>query len=246
MPASSRSALPTLVVFDCDGTLVDSQHGIVACMAAAFTAEGHAAPEAAAVRRVIGLRLAECVALLGPTLDAAGLARIVDGYREQFSILRQRSDHDEPLFPGALAALDAIAASGARLGIATGKGRRGLLAVLERHGLAQRFVTMQTGDVGPGKPHPAMLERAMEEVGCRPAETVMIGDTVFDMQMARSARTFAIGVAWGYHDPAELRDAGAHRLVASFPELARTLTTPTPSVPNGQVFDGPVLNGGGG
>jgi phosphoglycolate phosphatase len=214
-----------LVVFDCDGTLVDSQHGIVACMSAAFAAEGHPAPEAAAVRRVIGLPLAECVARLAPALDDACHARIVDGYKEQFFILRQRGDHEEPLFPGALAALDAIAASGAQLGIATGKGRRGLLAVLDRHGLAQRFVTMQTGDVGPGKPHPAMLERAMDEAGCTPAQTVMIGDTVFDMQMARSAGAFAIGVAWGYHDAAELREAGAHRLVDSFPELTRTLTT---------------------
>lgn len=218
-----ESAAPALVVFDCDGTLVDSQHGIVACMAAAFAGEGQPAPEAAAVRRVIGLPLLECVARLGPALDAACHARIVDGYKEQFFILRQRGDHEEPLFPGALAALDAIEAGGAALGIATGKGRRGLLAVLERHGLVQRFVTMQTGDVGPGKPHPAMLERAMAEVGCTPAETVMIGDTVFDMQMARSAGAFAVGVAWGYHEPAELRDAGAHRLVESFPELAGTL-----------------------
>jgi phosphoglycolate phosphatase len=228
MTAFPASPMPSLVVFDCDGTLVDSQHGIVACMALAFAAEGQPAPAAAAVRRVIGLQLAECVARLAPALDAACHARIVDGYKEQFFILRQRADHEEPLFPGAAAALDAIAARGARLGIATGKGRRGLLAILERHGLAGRFVTMQTGDVGPGKPHPAMLERAMEEAGCTPAETAMIGDTVFDMQMARSAGAHAVGVAWGYHDPAELREAGAHLLVDSFPELARALTAGAP------------------
>jgi len=223
MPAP---ATPALVVFDCDGTLVDSQHGIVACMGAAFACEGHAAPDAAAVRRVIGLPLAECVARLGPLLDAPGVARVVDAYKEQFFILRQRDDHEESLFPGAAEALDAIAARGVQLGIATGKGRRGLLAVLERHGLAGRFVTLQTGDVGPGKPHPAMLERAMDEAGCTPAQTVMIGDTVFDMQMARTAGAWAVGVAWGYHDPAELRDAGAHRLVETFPELVRALATP--------------------
>jgi phosphoglycolate phosphatase len=229
MAALPALTTPALVVFDCDGTLVDSQHGIVACMAAAFAAEGHAAPAAAAVRRVIGLPLVECVARLGPALDAACHARIVDGYKEQFFILRQRGDHEEPLFPGALAALDAIAAHGAQLGIATGKGRRGLLAVLEQHGLAQRFVTLQTGDVGPGKPHPAMLERAMEETGCTSAETVMIGDTVFDMQMARNAGTRAIGVGWGYHDPAELRESGAHLLVESFAELAQALTAGVPA-----------------
>jgi phosphoglycolate phosphatase len=220
-PAAPRR--PALVVFDCDGTLVDSQHGIVACMAAAFAAEGHAAPVAAAVRRVIGLPLAECVARLAPALEPGHHARIAEAYRDHFFLLRGRPDHDEPLFPGAREALDAIEAGGAQLGIATGKGRRGLLAVLERHGLAARFVTMQTGDHGPGKPHPAMLERAMDETGRGPAETVMIGDTVFDMQMARSAGTAAIGVAWGYHDPAELRAAGADLLVDSFAALVDAL-----------------------
>ena len=210
---------PALVVFDCDGTLVDSQHAIVACMEAAFAAEGEAPPPAAAVRRVIGLPLAECVARLGPDLAGERHARIVEAYKEHFFILRQRPDHHEPLFPGAVEALDAIERSGALLGIATGKARRGLLAVLERHGLADRFVTLQTGDVGPGKPHPAMLERAIDEAGCTAAETVMIGDTVFDIQMARSAGTWAVGVVWGYHDPAELTAAGAHRLVDSFVTL---------------------------
>jgi phosphoglycolate phosphatase len=226
MAAFSESAIPALVVFDCDGTLVDSQHGIVTSMAAAFATEGQAAPMAAAVRRVIGLPLVECVARLGPALDDACHVRIVEAYRAHRRSLGQLGDHEEPLFPGALAALDALAAQGARLGIATGKGRRGLLGVLERHGLAARFVTLQTGDSGPGKPHPAMLERAMEETGCTPAETVMIGDTVFDIQMARNAGTRAVGVAWGYHDPAELREAGAHLLVESFAELARALTAP--------------------
>jgi phosphoglycolate phosphatase len=229
MATLPESTIPALVVFDCDGTLVDSQHGIVACMAGAFAAEGHAAPTAAAVRRVIGLPLLECVARLGPALDAACHARIVEGYRAQRLILRQHGDHEEPLFPGALAALDAIAARGARLGIATGKGRRGLLAVLAQHGLAERFVTLQTSDSGPDKPHPAMLERAMEETGCAPAETVMIGDTVFDMQMARNAGVRAVGVGWGYHDPAELREAGAHLLIESFAELAQALSAGVPA-----------------
>lgn len=210
---------PALVVFDCDGTLVDSQHAIIACMAAAFAAELAPPPAAASVRRVIGLPLAECVARLGPDLDAGRQARIVAAYKENFFTLRQRPDHHEPLFPGALAALDAIAGSGALLGIATGKARRGLLAVLERHGLESRFVTLQTGDLGPGKPHPAMLERAMDEAGCGPAETAMVGDTVFDIQMARSAGAWAVGVAWGYHDPHELSAAGAHGLVDDFAAL---------------------------
>ncbi len=103
--------------------------------------------------------------------------------------------------------------------MATGKARRGLLAVLEQHGLETRFATLQTADVGPGKPHPAMLERAMAEVGVAPSDTVMIGDTSFDMLMARSAGASAIGVSWGYHPVAELEAAGAHSIVGHFNEL---------------------------
>jgi phosphoglycolate phosphatase len=218
---------PGLVVFDCDGTLVDSQRAIVACMNAAFAATGADLPDPEAVRRVIGLPLATCVAQIAPLLDQAAHGRIVEAYKEQFFVLRQRDDHDEPLFDGALGLLDRLDELGVTMGIATGKGRRGLMAVLESHGLATRFATLQTGDLGPGKPHPAMLERAMAETGVDAAATVMIGDTSFDMQMARSAGVRALGVTWGYHHEQELRHAGAHLLVNNFAALERAL------------FDGP-------
>jgi phosphoglycolate phosphatase len=213
------SNLLRLAVFDCDGTLVDSVHGIVACMAAAHAAEGLAPPTAAAVRRVIGLPLIECMAHLLPDHSADRHRRLTAAYKEAFFMLRQRPDHDEPLFAGAVAVLDRLAADGVLLGIATGKARRGLLAVLERHNLSGRFVTLQTSDSGPGKPHPAMLERAMAETGVAARDTVMIGDTSFDMLMARSAGVRAIGVAWGYHPVEELRAAGAHAVIESFSEL---------------------------
>ncbi len=109
------------------------------------------------------------------------------------------------------------------LGIATGKSRRGLMATLERHGLERRFVTMQTGDNGPGKPNPDMLIRAMDETGTEPDDTVMIGDTTFDVAMARAAGAVAIGVGWGYHDAEELRAAGAHHVIGAFEELPATM-----------------------
>ena len=222
---------PRLAVFDCDGTLVDSQHAIVACMHAAFTAERLTPPALAAVRRVIGLPLPECMARLAPDAAEAAVIRLVEAYKEAFFALRQQPDHYEPLFEGALAALDAVEADGWLLGVATGKARRGLLAVLERHGLERRFVTLQTSDIGPGKPDPAMLERAMAETGASREGMVMIGDTTFDMMMARRAGVRALGVEWGYHAAEELRAAGAHALVAAFADLpdavARLAGTPT-------------------
>lgn len=208
-----------LAVFDCDGTLVDSQHAIIEAMNAAFAGEGLAPPPADAVRRVIGLPLLECATRLAPHETAARWERLTEGYKAAFFAQRQRPDHHEPLFDGVLAALDAIESAGWLLGIATGKAKRGLLAVLERHGLHRRFVTLQCGDMGPGKPHPAMLERAMAETGAALADTVMIGDTTFDMLMARSARVHSVGVEWGYHPAGELRDAGAHALVSAFGQV---------------------------
>jgi len=215
-----------LAVFDCDGTLVDSQHVIVACMAAAFTTEGLVAPEAAAVRRVIGLPLAECMARLATGYPDACHRRLVEFYKDAFFAMRQRPDHNEPLFDGALAALDRLEAEGFLLGIATGKARRGLLAVLDRHGLTGRFVTLQTADIGPGKPHPDMLHRALAETGASAADTVMIGDTSFDMLMARNAGVRGIGVAWGYHPADELHGAGAAAVVAHFDELPEIILSP--------------------
>jgi phosphoglycolate phosphatase len=208
-----------LAVFDCDGTLVDSQHSIVACMAAAFVAAGLAAPTAEAVRRVVGLPLQASVARLSPLLAMAECARVADFYKQAFSDMRRDSPIDEPLFPGVRELLDALEAEGVMLGVATGKGRRGLRITLEHHGLLDRFVTLQTADDAPGKPHPEMLRRAMAETGADPATTAMIGDTTYDILMALSAGTAAIGVAWGYHPPEELRAVGAHVVVEAAHEV---------------------------
>ncbi len=214
---------PRLAVFDCDGTLVDSQHLIVACMTQAFAGEGLTAPSQAEVRRIIGLPLEQCMLRLAPEHPHRH-ERLVTAYKDAFFALRRSADHEEPLFEGTLAALEAVERAGWLLGIATGKSKRGLTAVLEHHGLFQRFVTIQCGDMGPGKPDPSMLFRAMEETGAAAADTVMIGDTTYDMQMAANARVHAVGVEWGYHDPAEFQDAGAHSTVTSFDRLLDAIT----------------------
>jgi len=217
-----------LVVFDCDGTLVDSQHFIVETMTAAFRETGRAAPAPEAIRRVVGLSLEAAIARLlaggEPAVDHPSVEELAELYRQHFFALRTRPDHTEPLFPGVHEALKALETRDVLLGIATGKARRGLLATLERHGLAQRFVTLQTADLGPGKPHPGMLQRAMAETGVDVGETVLIGDTSFDMEMACNAGVLGLGVSWGYHEVEELTAAGAARVIHSFAELLPALS----------------------
>jgi phosphoglycolate phosphatase len=212
-----------VVVFDCDGTLVDSGAMILAAMADAFDESGLPAPEAAAVRQVIGLSLDEAVRALAPGLALERQRTLARRYRAAFTALRADARYDEPLFPGVAELLADLDAAGRRLAIATGKSRRGVDHVLAKHGLAHRFVSVQTADGNPSKPHPAMLRRAVAEAGGGPAEACMIGDTTFDMEMAQLAGMAAIGVGWGHHHPAELAAAGAHTVVADARELRAVL-----------------------
>lgn len=214
-----------LAVFDCDGTLVDGQHSIIASMTHAFEAHGLAPPAADAVRHVVGLPLRDAIVRLLPDVADADHARLENGYVEAYSALRRRGAVNDPLFPGAVETLDALDRAGWILAIATGKGRRGLLATLESHGIADRFAILQTSDHGPGKPNPDMLLNAMSEAGAAPAATVMIGDTVYDMEMARRAGTMAVGVAWGYHPEQQLRRAGADAMVRRFADIPDTLAS---------------------
>lgn len=202
-----------LALFDCDGTLVDSQHAIVAAMEEACRTVGLTPLDAPAVRRIIGLSLPHAVAELFPDHDAALRAEIVEEYKQAFHRNRSSGVHVDPLYPGILDALAALEAEGTLLGVATGKSRRGLDAVLAHHGLADRFVTLHTADDGPGKPAPDMVLRALSATGVAPAGAVMIGDTVFDIAMARNAGIASIGVAWGYHHVTDLQEAGADRLI---------------------------------
>jgi phosphoglycolate phosphatase len=209
-----------LIVFDVDGTLVDSQAGIVASMADAFAEIGLDAPSAEQTRRVVGLSLDEAVARLLPGgLDDPRLETAVAAYKHAFMARRARPDYNEPLFRGAREVLAALDHPQVCLGVATGKSKRGLDATLNRHGLTRFFVTAQTADGGPGKPHPRMLLEAMREVGAEPHETLLIGDTVFDVEMAGNAGVAAFGVSWGYHDPGELSEAGARTILGSFEDL---------------------------
>lgn len=212
-----------LAVFDCDGTLVDSQANIVRIMAQAFAAEGWPVPTDAAVRQTIGLPLGVAVGLLAPGADEARVRRLTDGYRSISHSVQHRPDHDEPLFEGARETLDRLAGSGWHLAVATGKGRRGLISTLTRHDLLERFLSLHTADDGPGKPDPTMLRSAIAFAGVTAADTVMIGDTSFDMRMAANAGVRGLGVVWGYHPREELMASGAHAVADTYAHLADML-----------------------
>ena len=207
-----------LIVFDCDGTLVDSQQLIVEAARQTLLAHGLEPLAAAGIRAVIGLSLDLALAKLVPEADARTLASLVETYRTSWRALRAQGVR-EPLFPRAREVLGALDGRGHLLGVATGKSRPGLIEVLDHHGLTALFVSFQTADRHPSKPHPSMLEEAMRETGSEPRATLMVGDTSFDMEMARAAGARAIGVAWGYHPTALLEAAGAETVVHGFDEL---------------------------
>ncbi len=214
-----------LVIFDCDGTLVDSQNAILASMEQAFAFLGLSAPTRGEMLGVVGLSLPQAFAALVPDADEAARAAWVDRYRSQYRHTAATPMSEQaPLYPGIA---EAIATLGGRddilLGIATGKSRRGVARVLEREGWHGRFITIQTADDHPSKPHPSMILQAMVEAGVEPEATVMIGDTTFDIEMALAARVGAIGVGWGYHAAERLTLAGAHTLAATCASLIETI-----------------------
>ncbi|MDO5756677.1 MAG: HAD-IA family hydrolase [Rhodobacterales bacterium] len=197
-----------LIIFDVDGTLVDSQGDIVASMHHAFGELGAPVPERAAIVGIIGLSLDVAMVRLAPDLDPREHAALVAGYKRSYMTLRTQAGAAEssPLYPGTRDMLETLAArDDLLLGVATGKSRRGLDKLLEGHGLTHMFVTQQVADYHPSKPHPAMLQAALAETGTEARDAIMIGDTTFDMDMARAAGLRGIGVEWGYHPTSDLR-----------------------------------------
>lgn len=208
-----------LAVFDCDGTLVDSQRRIIDAVRGAWTEAGMTPPEDESIRRIVGLALPQALQMLAPDASGVQLGRLVQEFRNVFKAQESDLAYDEPLYPGALETLTALRTSGVTLAVATGKGQRGLRKTLETHGILDWFAVLKTADDGPSKPHPQILEDAMLEMGASPATTVMIGDTAYDMAMGRSAGAHCLGVAWGYHAPEDLESYGASHVVHAYQEV---------------------------
>ena len=205
-----------LAIFDCDGTLVDSGGTIHRALRSTFDSHGLDCPPRAVTRKVIGLSLDEAFAALVPDGDHPALSQT---YKDVFFAMRSQGVVEEPLFDGIIEALDGFRTSGWMLGVATGKSARGLTHCLAAHNITDHFVTLQTADHHPSKPHPSMVLAAIAEAGSSASETVFIGDTAWDMGSARGAACGAIGAGWGYHDESELRDAGAHVVALDPAEL---------------------------
>ena len=190
-----------LLVFDWDGTLMDSEARIVSCMQAAIEDLGLEPREAASIRNIIGLGLHEAISTLYPGSDTTLHVAVTDRYRYHFLTANQTRSE---LFPGAEETVHGLSEAGFLLAVATGKGRKGLDMVLEETGLGQYFHATRCADETFSKPHPQMLEELMDELGAEPGETLMIGDTEYDMQMATNARTHSLAVSYGVHEKERL------------------------------------------
>lgn len=215
-----------LVIFDCDGTLVDSQHNICTAMIRAFETVKLTPPDRHAILSVVGLSLPHAVARLVPDADADFHDHLSEQYKSCFHVLRGEGLVSEPLYDGIADLIAQLDAAGWLLGVATGKSDRGLNLCLAQHGILDRFVTLQTADRHPSKPHPSMIAQAMAEAGAVPETTLMIGDTTFDIEMAGNAGVRGIGVAWGYHAPDALVAVGAHAVAVDSAALARHIGAP--------------------
>ena len=212
-----------LAVFDCDGTLVDGQADVLWAMARAFERAELPAPEPLRVRRLVGLSLPVAMRELAPGESEAKQRELTEFYKSSFRARREEGLLHEPLYDGIADLLRDLHGRGWQLAVATGKSDRGLTACLAAHGLTDLFVSLQTADRHPSKPHPAMLEAALFEAGAQAEDAVMIGDTTFDMHMATAARVRAVGVAWGYHDASELTASGAETVAETMAELRSAL-----------------------
>ena len=209
-----------LVIFDCDGTLVDSQNAICGAMEHAFGGLGLAVPSRPQVLSVVGLSLPEAFAVLAPGATKAVREQLSQRYKGAFPHGQLAVPERDPLFPGAKAVVEALGRHrDIALGIATGKSRRGVQRLFDQEGWHDFFATVQTADDHPSKPDPSMIHAAMAETGTDTTTTIMIGDTTYDIDMGRNAGVATVGVAWGYHETADLTTSGADAIVQRFDEL---------------------------
>jgi phosphoglycolate phosphatase len=207
----------SVVILDCDGTLVDSAGHIAAVFNEAIVTLGYAPLPPERIARIIGLSFDDALHRLLPESSADERARIIHVYRAQYAVSAMGRD---PLFAGVREFLDLVRGQGRHLAMATGKSRAGALRIIAEHGLGDYFVAVKTGDLCRPKPHPEMLFQILDEMGISAERAIMVGDTTFDVEMARAAGIRAIGVGWGAHEAEELAEAGAELVVPRLTDLA--------------------------
>jgi phosphoglycolate phosphatase len=205
-----------IAIFDWDGTLCDSIEQIVSAMQDAASEQGFEPPPAPAVRDIVGLGLPQALAQLFPALDGADHAQLALAYSRHFAAPNRGPAR---LYGGAIATLDGLRARGIELAVATGKSRRGLDRVLSSLGLAGYFDSTRCADETHSKPHPRMLHEIMTARGKSPGDAVMIGDSEYDMDMARQAGVRSVAVSFGVHDSDRLASFGPLAVIDALPEL---------------------------
>jgi phosphoglycolate phosphatase len=205
-----------LLVFDWDGTLMDSEHRIVTCMQLAAGDAGCSVPDDAAVRNIIGLGMREAVSALFPGADEREVDRIIDAYRTHWL---GEGIPPSSMFPGAEKVIREFADAGYLLAVATGKSRRGLDKVLDETGLGELFHMTRCADEAYSKPHPQMLQDILTDLNTDPARALVIGDSEYDMQMAGNAGVDALGVVHGVHSSERLLQHGALTVLDHLEEL---------------------------
>ncbi len=208
-----------LVIFDCDGTLVDGQHMIISSMKQASENCQIPYPGDEPVRRIVGLSLFEAITRVYPDITENDHNLLHKEFIDHFQYLRTLDDYHEPLYDGIKEAILKLVEMDVLLGIATGKSTRGLKNTLKNHALEDHFVTLSTADDGPGKPHPSMVNVALSDTGVERENALMIGDTTYDMVMAAKAGVKSVGVTWGYHEEDELVASGANHIIKHISEL---------------------------
>lgn len=219
-----------LAIFDLDGTLVDSRRIIAWAMDQAFEGAGLPPPGFEVTRRIVGLSLHDaCAALLGADCPPERLGQVAEGYHEAFVRIKDSPGFFEPLYEGARELLDELRAGGWLIAAATGKTRAGVAQLFARKALHAFFDAVGCADDGPGKPHPAMVHKVLTELAVEPARAILIGDTHWDMTMARAAGVKALGVSWGFHRADEIAAAGPAAIHHDFASLRRDLLAFVPA-----------------
>ena len=207
-----------LIVFDCDGTLVDSQQTIITATEAALGAHDFASPDRRDILYAVGLPVDVAMRRHAPEASDDQIINMLDIYRETYQQLVQQDDRGQVMFEGMHEQIIKLGnMDDTLLGIITMKSRRGLERVVDAYDIRQFFQVLKSADDGPGKPNPDLMLDAIRETGVDASQALMVGDTSFDILMAKSAGTKAIGVGWGYQTVEELEESGADA-IAETPE----------------------------
>jgi phosphoglycolate phosphatase len=212
-----------LIIFDWDGTLMDSEAKIVNCFRKAVADVDISYPGDAAVRNIIGLGLKEALDQLLPDFDQPTRQQVVDRYREHFL---HQDETEMPLFEGVEAGLKQLQSENYALAIATGKARVGLERVLQQTRLGEFFISSRCADEAVSKPHPRMVLDILEETGVSAQKAIVVGDTTYDMQMAHRAGTDALAVCYGVHEQQRLQAEQPRACVEDFNSVINWFLNP--------------------